>query len=323
MRSRRLSITIVTPAPPRSRLGNRITALRWARILRELGHRVRLVQTYAGERCGVLVALHARRSHDSVVRFRADCPDTPLILALTGTDLYGDIHTDADARQSLDLADRLIVLQANGVEELPQRLRARARVIYQSVPTPAILLPPREGVFEVCVVGHLRPVKDPLRTALAARLLPDDSRIRVLQVGGALSDEAAREARAEMKRNGRYRWLGELPRWKTLRVVSRCRLLVLTSKSEGGANVVCEALACATPVISSRIAGSIGILGEDYPGYYPFGDTDALAAMLLRAERDGRFYRKLAAWCARRRKLVEPRREVASWRNLLRELLPK
>lgn len=317
-----MKICIVTPAPAGSLKGNRVTALRWARILRSLGHRVTLATDYQGQGCDLLVALHASKSHASICRFRAERPDDPLVLCLTGTDLYGDLGPGTPARQSLELASRLIVLQLEGVAELPKPLRARARVIYQSVPSPRRQDPPRKDVFEVCVMGHLRPVKDPFRTALAARLLPADSRIRVLHLGGPLSDDMAEQARAEAAANPRYRWLGERPRGQALRLLGRCRLLSLTSHLEGGANVISEALAARVPVVSSRIAGSIGLLGADYPGYFPVGDTRALADLLHRAETDANFYNKLRAWCDRRRPLFEPARERQSWADLLRELFP-
>jgi putative glycosyltransferase (TIGR04348 family) len=314
---------LVTPAPARSRKGNRVTALRWARLLRELGHRVTVAQRYDGQRCDLLVALHAGRSADSVARFRADHPDGPLVVTLTGTDLYGDIHTSTEARRSLELASRLVVLQPLGVEALPRPLRHKARVIYQSVPTPAFRVRRRDDVFEVCVLGHLRPVKDPFRTAEAARLLPPSSRVRVLHLGAALSAGMADQARVEQAANPRYRWLGERPRWQALRTLARCRLLSLTSELEGGANVISEALAVSVPVVSSRIAGSVGLLGPDYPGYFPFGDTEALAALLRRAETDAPFYRALAAQCRRQRALFQPARERQAWARLLKELRPK
>jgi glycosyltransferase involved in cell wall biosynthesis len=170
-------------------------------------------------------------------------------------------------------------------------------------------------------MGHLRPVKDPFRTALAARLLPESSRIRVVHLGAALSDDMAAAARVEEKANPRYRWLGEQPRWKALRILSRSRLLSLTSELEGGANVVSEAVTLSVPVVSSRIAGSIGLLGEDYPGFFPFGDTQSLADLLHRAETDTTFYKDLKRFGRRQRPLFEPARERASWRQLLAELL--
>ena len=144
-----MKINLITPAPTYSRKGNRVTALRWARILRELGHRVVIEQEYQGQPCDLMVALHARRSNASIVRFQMEYPNLPLILALTGTDLYGDIHTDASAQQSLEMAHRFIVLQPMGIEELPERLRDKARVIYQSVKPPAGAFFPKKNVFEV------------------------------------------------------------------------------------------------------------------------------------------------------------------------------
>ncbi len=317
-----MKILIVTPAPPGSRKGNRVTALRWARILRQLGHRVSIEQEYQRAACDLLVALHARRSFHSVDRFRRERPDIPVIVALTGTDLYEDLPHNSSARQSLELATRIIVLQRLGIAELPEHLHPKTRVIYQSAQLPASATGAkwRADAFEVCVLGHLRPVKDPFRTAAAARQLPPTSSLRVLQVGAALSDEAAKRARAEMETNPRYRWLGELPRWQALGILARSRLQVLSSRLEGGANVLSEAIAASVPILSSHIPGSIGILGEEYPGYFPVGDTEALAALLERAETDSRFYSELRAVCRELAPLVSPERELQSWSDLFREL---
>src|SRR5262249_9419911 len=234
---------------------------------------VEIVVEYHDQGCDLLIALHAFKSHSSIRRFRDAHPTDALVVGLTGTDLYGDIHTRPDAVESLELATRLVLLQPLGRAMLPATVQDKARVIYQSVPPPPAPQPVRTDVFEVCVIGHLRPVKDPMRTALAARLLPADSRIQVLHIGGALSDELAGQARAEMTQNPRYHWLGELPRSEALDVLSRCRLLSLTSESEGGANAISEAVVAGVPVISSHIDGSIGLLGDNYPGYFPFADT--------------------------------------------------
>ncbi len=315
-----MKICLVTPAPTYSRKGNRVTALRWARILRGLGHRVIIIEQYRGERCDLMVALHARRSHASIVRFRREHPQLPLILALTGTDLYGDIHTDASAQESLEIADRFILLQPAGIEELSEHLRDKAWVIYQSVTAPPGKFSPKKNVFELCVLGHLRSVKDPFQTAMAVRHLPPSSRIQVVHVGGALTDDMKIEADAEESTNPRYRWLGELPRWRALRVLARSRALVLTSQMEGGANAVSEAIACAVPVVSSRISGSIGLLGADYPGYFPVGDTQALTDLLMRLETDAAFYEALKTWCEGLKPIVDPDGERQRWRDLLQKL---
>lgn len=316
-----MRIVIVTPAPPGSRRGNRITAVRWARLLRELGHRVRVATDWRGDSCDVLVALHAGHSAHAIARFRAARPEAPLVVGLAGTDVYREIKTRRAAQRSLELASRLIALQPLAMDELPPQLRPRARVVFQSAPRPRRRLAPRDGTFRVCVMSHLREVKDPLRTAEAARLLPADSRIRVLHLGGVLDPALGRRARAEGGANPRYRWLGELPRWRALRLLARCRLLALTSVLEGGANVVSEAIAAGVPVVSTRIPGSVGILGGDYPGYFPVGDTQGLTRLLRRVETDPAFYQELKARCARLRPLVDPARERAAWRTLLAELV--
>ena len=315
-----LRICVVTPAPPRSRRGNRVTALRWAGMLRTLGHTVSVDQAFRRQRCDFLVALHARQSHASITRYTHDRPGAPLIVALTGTDLYGDLANDPESLESIELADRLIVLQQAGGESLPIHARDKVRVILQSVERPSRIPSPRRDVFEVCVLGHLREVKDPFRTAMAARLLPGTSRIRVVHVGAALTPAMKRNAIEETMRNPRYEWLGELPRHKALRVLSRCRLLSLTSVMEGGANAISEAIVASVPVVSSKIAGSIGLLGSDYSGYFPPGDTHALIHLLTLVESDITFYGDLRARCVRLAPMFEPARELQAWKALVAEL---
>ena len=314
-----MTIHIVTPAGPEDRNGNSITALRWAGILRRLGHRVFVAREYRGEACDLLVALHARKSAPSIRRYKRLQPNKPLIVALTGTDLYRDIRTSAVARASLDVATRLVVLQSLGLEELPRSLRRKTRVIYQSAPRMKARRRRRGNGFVVAVIGHLRPVKDPLRTAYAGRFL-DGSQIRIVQVGRALDKKMGRRARAEMGRNPRYRWIGELPHGKARRFLARSDLLALTSVMEGSANVLSEAISSSVPVVASKIPGLIGTLGKDYPGYFPVGDTRALARLLCRAASDRGFYRALKNRCVRLKPLVDPRRERAAWKALVAEL---
>jgi glycosyltransferase involved in cell wall biosynthesis len=99
-------------------------------------------------------------------------------------------------------------------------------------------------------------------------------------------------------------------------------VLVVSSWLEGGANVVSEAIAAGVPVLASRIAGSVGMLGEEYPGYFPAGDTAALAALLHRAETDAPWREDLQARCRALQPLVDPARERQAWRELLAELVP-
>src|SRR5205823_4492739 len=128
-----MKITLVIPAPFGSRKGNRVTVLRWARLLRQLGHRVSIRENSAAETCDLLIALHARRSFAVIEKFARNHPEESIVVALTGTDLYADLRSNAKARRSLELATRLVLLQPLGIQELPRRLRSKARVIYQFV----------------------------------------------------------------------------------------------------------------------------------------------------------------------------------------------
>src|SRR6185369_3285474 len=209
-----MRITIVTPAPQGSTHGNRITAVRWARILKQLGHRVSIRLSFDRQPADVLIALHARRSYASVERFHRQWSNASILVALTGTDLYRDLKSDRRAEKSLRLAQRIVVLQPKALEQLDERFRVKARVIFQSVENAARSTRrlPTKRSFDVCVIGHLRSVKDPFRAALAARLLPDSSCIRILHIGAAMSEKMAARAQAEAARNRRYRWLGPLAR---------------------------------------------------------------------------------------------------------------
>ena len=313
-----MRIHIETPAPRNLATGNRVTASRWARLLRELGHRVTVSHRRRVPLCDLLVALHAGKSASVIGDFHRRFQDRPVVLALTGTDLYGSaIHRPA-AQTALRIAERLVVLQPAGLDAIPPVFRHKGVVILQSAQ--ASKGTPGRHAFQVCVLAHLRPVKDPFRVAYAARLLKASSRIRVVHFGAAMSEATARRATVETARNPRYEWVGYRPHWQVRRGLARSRLLVLTSKSEGGANAVSEAIVASVPVISSWIAGSVGMLGAEYPGYYPPGDTRALARLLERAEHDRHFYAALRQSIVRKAGSFTPARERASWRRLLGEL---
>lgn len=281
-----------------------------------------------GEPFDILLALHAKHSYPSIRRFHNEHPGKPLIVALTGTDLYCDLRKFRRAQESLELASRIITLQPKAIEELRPEYREKTRVIFQSVNVKSIRnenyrpLNSVKGViqtFDICVIGHLRPVKDPFRAARAARLLPQSSRIRILHVGQAMTKNMEESALAEMKINPRYKWLGEQPQGRAQRILAHSDVCILSSHMEGGANVVSEAIAVSVPVLASKIAGTVGILGEDYPGYFTVGSTSELAQLMIRAETEPSFLKDLTRWCKRLAPRFFPKREKKAWYDLLRE----
>jgi putative glycosyltransferase (TIGR04348 family) len=313
-----MRIVLITPYGREHRNGNWHTAARWTRFLREAGHTVRVQVEWDGRAADLMLALHARRSFASIRAFAERFPSRPLLLALTGTDLYRDIHQDSDAQQALEWAHRLIVLQDRGIDELPPHLAAKTRVIYQSSPDTARTAV-RPHVFEVLVIGHLREEKDPFRAALATAHLPSHSQIQVTHLGSALSEEMADTAELAQSKLPRWTWAGDVPHRTVLKRLSRARLMVISSVMEGGANVICEALAADVPVLASRIPGNIGMLGEDYPGYFAAGDEKQLAALMSMAEDDPGFYADLQSHARLRRGLMRPEQEASRLRQVVAE----
>ncbi len=312
-------ILIACPALAEARNGNWHTAARWARMLR--GHcRIAVAPSWQGEDCDALIALHARRSAASIDDYARAHPNRPRIVVLTGTDLYRDIRDDAAAQRSLDLATHLVVLQAEGPLELAPSLRAKCRVIYQSAPRLAPVAPPA-GLLRVVSVGHLRDVKDPLTFMRAARRLSGRGDIRFDQIGAALEPGLERAARRTAAECRHYRWLGPLSHAATRQRIRRAQLLVNTSRMEGGAHVILEAVQSGTAVLASRIPGNLGMLGPMPAGAFEVGDDAELARLVERARDDSDFLATLRAQALARAPLFDPAEEERQVVALIRSAL--
>jgi putative glycosyltransferase (TIGR04348 family) len=323
------SVVIVSPALADANNGNWRTARRWQELLGQQ-RKVRITKDWpdvgaAGD--GVMLALHARRSAAPIAAWAQVHPGRGLAVVLTGTDLYQDIQADPAAQRSLALAQRLVVLQECGPEALPVWQRDKARVIYQS--TPALPPLPKDPAWLTAVmVGHLRQVKSPQTLFAAARLLCRRADIRIRHIGDASGEPAlGDEARATGRDCLNYAWLGALPHAATLDEIRRADVLVHTSALEGGAHAILEAVRCGTPVLASRVPGNVGMLGQDYQGYFPHGDAGALAQLLqgcragqLSENPAGHLLGRLAAQCALRAPLFDAAAERSALLNLLQEL---
>ena len=313
-----LPLVIVTPALAAANNGNWQTAQRWARMLAG-DYRVRVVERWQQGDEALMIALHARRSAPSVAAWRALPVPRPLVVVLTGTDLYRDIAVDASAQQSLALADRLLVLNERGLLALPEALRAKGRVCLQS--TPARLPLAKTGRhLRALMVGHLREEKSPQTWFEAARLLRHRNDILLDHIGAPLDPALADEAAALALEQPHYRWLGALPHGATRRRIQAAHVLVHASRMEGGAHVVIEAVTSGTPVLASRIDGNLGLLGADYGGCFDWGDAAALAALLQRCRDDAAMLPALQVQCAARAPLFEPARERQTLLALLQAL---
>jgi putative glycosyltransferase (TIGR04348 family) len=316
-------VVIVSPALADANNGNWQTARRWQRGLAPL--KVRIVQHWPdglSEGDEVMLALHARRSADSVAAWHAQRGARGLGLVLTGTDLYRDIAHDTQAQQSLALARGLVVLNPLGLRHLPDEHQHKARVVLQST-AQRKTLPKTARHLRVVMVGHLRDEKDPLTLMAAAQRLSPDSGILIDHIGAALDPALAQAAQATQAQCPHYRWLGALPHAETLKRIQRAHLLVHTSRMEGGAHVIMEAICSGTPVIASRIEGNVGLLGDDYDGVFEPGDADGLAQRLLACrdpQHGAALVAHLAHRCALRAPLFEPQAERAALHRWVQDL---
>jgi glycosyltransferase involved in cell wall biosynthesis len=102
-----------------------------------------------------------------------------------------------------------------------------------------------------------------------------------------------------------------------MRWLARSHAMVISSRMEGGAHVVSEAIATGVPVLASRISGNVGLLGGRYPGYYPVENDRALARLIERARTDHVFMGILGKAVKKRRALVRPAAERRALKALL------
>jgi putative glycosyltransferase (TIGR04348 family) len=332
---KRLQTVIVSPALADANNGNWQTAHRWQQMLSHK-HAARVVKTWPDAQAGnddVMLALHALKSAAAVQAWHASKGGQGLGVVLTGTDLYRDLATSTAAQASVALASQLVTLQDQAVQALPTELQHKALVIYQSTPTRQTLQKTDRHLRAV-MVGHLRDEKDPLTLMAAARLLSPDTdgpmAIYIDHIGEPLDAQLGAAAQATALACPHYRWLGGQDHAVTLRSIQRAHVLVHTSRMEGGAHVLMEAICSGTPVLASRMPGNVGMLGADYSGYFEVGDARGLAA-LLKACRpvlsgpgatlgSSPFMQTLQQQCALRAPLFAPLNEQQALERLVEQL---
>ena len=290
-------------------------------MLERLGHQVQIDTTYRGAPCDLMIAIHAWRSAPSVQAVKAVHPNVPLVVLLAGTDIYRYQHTDRETTlRTMMLADRLVGLHSRVHLDIPAELGKRLCIIYQSCAPLTRARQPLKRFFQVCVVGHLRVEKDPLRAAFAARRLRGTSKLRVILLGAAHDEDWAERARTEARDNPRFIWRGEVSRAQVRRCFSESHAMVMSSIMEGGANVVSEAIVAGLPVIASDISGNRGLLGDQHGAYFKAKDEIALAHLLQRAESDPYFLAELAMNALKDARRFHEDVELESWRGLLGEI---
>jgi len=275
-----MKVTISSPYATDSLHGNTVSAIRIAGILEESGHVAEVIQSGDPivEDTGALIALHARKSHASVVAMKQQSPKSKIILYLTGTDLYEDIPNGCPlAIESLEIADTIVVSQEASQKSVPATYQQKTKVVYNSIILPK--LAPVERELDLFVIAsHLRAVKQPFLAAEALRLSGESVRVKLM--GAEIDSGAADFARKLNQSDSRFEWLGEQNYEQTLTWMKRSLATINTSIAEGGANSIGESIALGRPVLATRIEGNVGMLGENYDGYFAPDSPAELASLI-------------------------------------------
>lgn len=317
-------ISVVSPYPVDSQIGNSVSARRIVALLNSAGIKARATFDAVPPYSSAMVAINAWRLSEIIHQFRNTHPNAPIIVVLAGSDLYGTKSKvdAANTRRAMVEASSLVVSQSAALDAVPDYLQSKCKVIPKSVNTNLKVVRNADpDFFNVIIASNLRQEKEPLVSAQAAAMLPTGSRIRMNHYGIALDQDLATQALALTNApHSRYTWHDGIPHGQVLTEIVAADLFVNSSRFEGGANAVCEAIALGTPVLATRIPGNIGILGLDYPGLFPTGDTKALTGMLVDCEQEAEFLEQLTDTCARLAPAFAPEYECRLWMDLLGEL---
>ncbi|MBT6399646.1 glycosyltransferase [Akkermansiaceae bacterium] len=313
-----MKVCVASPYPLSELKGNSVTTDRIVAMLNEGGVEARGSYGNDGEPADILITLHAIKGAPAVFDFKKKTPNGRVIILLTGTDIYQGLAEGSQiGGDALQVADRIVVPQEAALRKLPEKVRGKTVVIRPSLDPIAVKATSSQSPFVISVVGHLRPVKRPFLTIETLAQHPEWSDLEVWQIGQALDAEMRKTAEFWMEEDKRYRWCGGLPREESLALCAKSSLTINSSILEGGANAVLEAMTMGVPVLASRIEGNVGLMGDDYPGYFEEGGMAKALEAIMHQRVD------LDEWSlllADRLPLFSRVRESESWLELLIEL---
>ena len=313
-----MKVCVASPYPLSELKGNSVSADRIVKMLNERGIEARGSYGYDSEPADILISLHAIKGAPAIFEFKKKQPKGKVIILMTGTDIYQGLPEGSQiGEEALEEADRIVVPQEAAILKLPEEVRGKTVVIRSSLDSIAIKASPSRSPFVISVVGHLRPVKRSFLTIETLAKRPEWSDIEVWQIGQALDEEMRKKAEVWANDYQRYRWFGGLPRRESLALCAKSSLTINSSILEGGANAVLEAMTMGVPVLASRIEGNVGLLGDDYPGYFEEGQMDEALQAIINQRVDLQEWIRLSA---NRLPLFSRERESNLWLELLTEL---
>ncbi|MFC5050629.1 glycosyltransferase [Rubritalea spongiae] len=311
-------VLVSSAYPLTSPKGNTITAKRIVQLLNDAGHLAEAIHTDMPPQADAMIALHATKTLITSQRFKVCSPQGKLIIYLTGTDLYKDLPDNKpEFFEALELADYLVVSQKASLASVPSKYRPKARFVPASVLLPPEHPCPPPPENSVLLAAHLRPVKNPFLINKALTLLPQ-LQLHAFTLGAALDPQMAEQANHWQTIDRRFQWLNTLPYPETLSWMRQVDFTINTSHSEGGSNAVAESIALGTPVLASRIEGNLGLLEDNYLGYFEPDSPQSLADLLALALSDPDLQAQLHTQTQNLQHKFLPEKEIQGWITLFK-----
>lgn len=315
-----MDILILCPIINALETGLYTTARRWETIFRQLGHNVRIASpSDAVTETDILVALNPVRCSS----YLEDLPlsETPLIVVLTGTDIYNELKKKPNFYRHLESARVLIGLHPGITEEVPERYRSKLRVIVQSAPNQKSR--PQNNILygQAIFIANLRYFKRPMTVFAAACALNENVNINITHIGDIVDDEYHFWSQPEFHKTvPRYNWLGAKTREDTASALASSDVMLIASSTEGGSNVQSEAISAGVPIISSRNRCVESLLGSDYPGLFDTDNHHQLACLIEKFFVDHSFRELLKSNVSRASYQFSYDLEVEKWKNVIQEI---
>ena len=317
-----MNLLLILPPSSANSSGNLVTAKRWAEIITSFGHSVEISSnsSLSNSSCDIAIFLNAYKSKNLVQRLSADSKKPVIVIAITGTDLHSTDEKLGESLENLQKADFIVAINPHSLTLLPNSLQNKSVLIYQSANVSNKHRDIRPIVRKAVILSHIRREKNPLLVDEALDLLDESLPIEVNHFGAALDTQLSTLVGRASETNPRYKWHGEIDHHKALDELVESDLLIITSRVEGAPAVVSESVAAGIPILASNISTLVGLLGDEYPGYFEVDSASSLASQINRCVTDENFYRSLKASTAELKEKFAPSTERKSWARFLSDL---
>ncbi len=289
-------IKIYSPSRDSAVTGNYVTSKRYAYHLQNLGYRVFVYNGFEekvnveGVRCAFV--LHAEKGSHVIKELAAK--NVPVVLVLTGTDLYRDIISTKNSKKercfrSIQLASAIVVLHENAVSDLLKVVsfpRERIFVVLQSVVDfkKRTFLFKKKNHYKILLLSNIRKEKG-IIVAISGFLefqknIDARTKFTLDHIGGVLDQGYFKKITNLLEGVKSVSFLGSIEKDKLQTMLASYDLLLHSSFIEGGSLVIQEAQNAGLPIIASDISCHAALLGSAYVGLHSVGSAKDVSEKL-------------------------------------------